>query len=387
MARFEPIDAPEAEPDGAQDPSRMVARSTTCAAAALALLVVPLYQLIEIFEDRTPGELLWLHALWRAPVILVALGSLLVCVLRPASGAPKLLLRLIAASVMIMMFGLFTTNMLHDQGNPEPMARGIIMTTFAVSLLSLRGGREVLVHFGLPLAGSLAWLAWRGADLLETTTQLVDPVMMLIIAMIASELFFRIRRQQFALQRELRRLARTDALTGLHNRRDLERRMAEEISRSRRHGRPLSVVIGDLDHFKRVNDAFGHAVGDAVLRAVGVRMRRSLRSEDLAVRWGGEEFLLLLPDTDRDEAVQVADKIRRTISEEPIDCDGRQVPVTISLGVAELAEGENVADFFRRADVAMYRAKDEGRNRVCACTQPPAERVSARPLRRRRSLG
>jgi diguanylate cyclase (GGDEF)-like protein len=344
----------------------MVTRATTCAAAAVAMLVVPLYQFIEIFEQQTPSDLLWLHAAWRAPIFVVALASLCVCMLRPESRAPKLLLRLIAVSVMIMMFGLFTTNMLHDQGNPEPMARGIIMATFAVSLLSLRGGWEVLLHFAVPLCGSLAWLAFRGADMLETSSQLVDPVMMLVIAMIASELFYRIRGQQFALQRQLRELASTDALTGLHNRRDLERRIAAEMSRSRRHAQPLSVVIGDLDHFKGVNDEYGHAVGDDVLRAVGVRMRRSLRSEDLAVRWGGEEFLLLLPDTDRGGAVEVAEKIRRTIAEDPIGCNGRAVPVTISFGVAELTDDDQVADFIRRADDAMYRAKSQGRDRVCA---------------------
>ncbi|WP_147307617.1 GGDEF domain-containing protein [Wenzhouxiangella sediminis] len=366
MAPIKLFDVPHDGTDCANDVSLLVTRATTCAAAALAMLVLPLYQLIEIFEHQTPSDLLWLHAAWRAPVFLVALASLLVCMLQPGSGAPKLLLRLIAASVMIMMFGLFTTNMLHAQGNPEPMARGIIMATFAVSLLSLRGGWEVLLHFALPLAGSLAWLAFRGADLLETTTQLVDPVMMLVIAMIASELFYRIRGQQFALQRQLRQLASTDALTGLHNRRDLERRIAAEMSRSRRHAQPLSVVIGDLDHFKRVNDEYGHGVGDDVLRAVGVRMRRNLRSEDLAVRWGGEEFLLLLPDTDRDGAVDVAEKIRRTISEHPIGCNGQEVPVTISFGVAELTDSDQVADLIRRADDAMYRAKAQGRDRVCA---------------------
>src|SRR5699024_3759328 len=109
---------------------------------------------------------------------------------------------------------------------------------------------RVACYFIIPLTASLGWLAWRGADLLAAIAMMADPLMMLAIAMIASELFYRTRRQQVELERELRALASVDALTGLHNRRDLEQRIAAEVSRSRRHGRPLSVAIGDLDHFK-----------------------------------------------------------------------------------------------------------------------------------------
>lgn len=349
-----------------EDGSMMVARATTCAAAALVLLVVPVYQLIDLLADRTPSDLLWLHAYWRAPVFLTALAGLICCRVLPEGRSLKTLLRLLAASVMIMMFGMFTTDLMHEHGDPQVMARGIIMATFAISLLSLQGGREVLILFTLPLVASLAWLAHSGADLLEAIGLLTDPLMMLVIAMIASELFYRIRRRQFDLQRELRQLASIDALTGLHNRRELEQRINEEMSRSRRHGEPMSVVIGDLDHFKRVNDEFGHAVGDDVLRAVGERMRRNLRTEDLAVRWGGEEFLLLLPATDRNHAIQVADKIRIAIADRPIGCNGREVPVTISFGVAQLEDNEEVSELVRRADDAMYRAKKAGRNQVYA---------------------
>lgn len=344
----------------------MLVRATVGAAAALALLVVTVYQLVEILAGRTPTDLLWLHAAWRTPAFIVALICLTACLLRPEQALLRLLLRVLAASVMIMIFGLFSVDMLHPQGDPEQMVRGIIMVTFAVSLLSLGGGREVLVHFSAPLAVSLGWLAFRGADLLAAIALLADPLMMLAIAMIASELFYRIRREQLDLERKLRLLASVDTLTGLNNRQNLERRIAAEVSRSRRHGQPLSVAIGDLDHFKSINDEFGHAVGDDVLRTVGVRIRRNLRAEDLAVRWGGEEFLLLLPGTDRDSAVRAADKIRLAIADQPVDFPDHSVPVTISFGVAQLADGDEAADLIRRADKAMYRAKSLGRNRVCA---------------------
>ena len=348
-----------------RDGSLLLTRATTGAAAALALLVVPVYHLIDLLAGDMPRDLLWLHAGWRLPVFLVAIAGLAACLLTPTHPALKILLRLLSGSVMVMMFGLFTVDYLHEQGNPVHMARGIIMATFAVSLLSLRGGREVLVLFAAPFAASLGWLVFRGTDPFALTVMLIDPLMMLVIAMIASELFYRVRRQQLALQRRLQELASVDALTGLLNRRALERRIAEEVSRSRRHGQPLSLVIGDLDHFKRVNDEFGHGVGDDVLRVVGERMRQNLRSEDLAVRWGGEEFLLLLPSTDLEQAVQVADKIRQAVADHPVACNGGVVPVTISFGAAELADEEAVAGLIRRADDAMYRAKTSGRNRVC----------------------
>jgi len=350
---------------GGEDSRLVFAQATTCTAAVLAILVVPTYQLAEVFLGRIPRDLLWIHAGWRTPVFVIALAGLALCLRQPGPSTVQTLLRLLAASVMFMMFGLFTVNVLHEHGDPDQMARGIIMATFAISLLSLKGGREVLVFFMLPFVMCLVWLAFQGIDWLEGFALLIDPLMMLIIGMIASELFYQNRRRQFALERELRRLASTDALTGLHNRRELEQRIAEEMSRSRRHGEPLSVVIGDLDHFKQVNDAFGHSIGDEVLRAVGERMRQDLRTEDLAVRWGGEEFLLMLPSTNLDQAVQVADKLRRAIAERPIGCNGREVPVTISLGAAELEKDEELEELIRRADDAMYRAKTEGRNRVC----------------------
>jgi diguanylate cyclase (GGDEF)-like protein len=358
--------AEDHEPRTGDDNRREVARGMTCAGAALALIVVPVYHLIDILDGAIPDDLLWLHAAWRIPVTLVALVALACCTLAPRSQHSALVLRVLSAGVMIMMFGLFGTDLLHPDGDPERMARGIIMATFAVSLLSLRGGREVLLLFGLPLVLCLGWLWWVGAGWLEAVTYLVDPMMMLVIAMIASELLYRIRSDQFILQRELRQLASIDALTGLHNRRELERRIAREMSRSRRHDTPLSVVIGDLDLFKQVNDRYGHAVGDDVLRSVGERMRENLRAEDLAVRWGGEEFLLMLPDTDLEEAVRVADKIRKAVAERPVAGEECKVAVTISFGVARFDGHESLGELVRRADDAMYRAKSEGRNRVCA---------------------
>jgi len=164
---------------------------------------------------------------------------------------------------------------------------------------------------------------------------------------------------------ELDRLARRDALTGLHNRRGADERLLDEVARVRRHGRPLSALVIDIDHFKRINDTHGHEVGDVVLRQVAQRLPRALRATDFVARQGGEEFLVLLPDTGAQQAQGVAEKMRRALALEPVEPVGT---VTASIGVATLTPeieiaGDPVA-LLRRADDALYAAKRAGRNRV-----------------------
>lgn len=158
--------------------------------------------------------------------------------------------------------------------------------------------------------------------------------------------------------------SRTDPLTGLLNRRGLLEAGDGAVVRGRRSGRPLAIVLADLDHFKRVNDALGHAAGDVVLKAVAAAIRASLRGQDVAARWGGEEFILLLPDTDRPGAQQVAETVRRVVAALPIAHQGGRVDVTLSAGTAEHCSGANLEETIARADAALFHAKQEGRNRV-----------------------
>jgi diguanylate cyclase (GGDEF)-like protein len=155
--------------------------------------------------------------------------------------------------------------------------------------------------------------------------------------------------------------ALTDQLTDLSNRRAGERSVAREVARAQRTGRPLSFVMFDVDHFKRVNDTHGHLVGDAVLKKVSGWMIALLRAGDIAVRWGGEEFLAILADTNLDEARRFGDRVRRQIEE--VDF-GEIGPITISGGVAEYRPGEAPEETIARADVNLYQAKAMGRNRV-----------------------
>ncbi len=167
-------------------------------------------------------------------------------------------------------------------------------------------------------------------------------------------------------QERLRLHGRTDPLTGLYNRRYLEARLAEEVARARRHPMPLACMFLDVDHFKAVNDRHGHAAGDAVLRCLAERMTELLRASDVAVRYGGEEFALLLPQTAVAEAAVLAERLRAHLAARPVEVAGVDVPVevTVSIGVAELAADEDGTGLLDGADRALYRAKAGGRNRV-----------------------
>jgi len=153
----------------------------------------------------------------------------------------------------------------------------------------------------------------------------------------------------------------TDALTGLLNRRGGEEAVAPHIARSRRINTAISFILIDIDNFKSINDTYGHSVGDSVLEAVAKTTRQHLRTSDLAIRWGGEELLVVLPDTDLAGAVHVAEKLRVTIA--LLDFES-SYSVTASFGCSELGDDDfQVA--LSRADMQMYMAKSQGRNRVC----------------------
>lgn len=170
----------------------------------------------------------------------------------------------------------------------------------------------------------------------------------------------------------LNHIGLTDALTRVNNRRYIEHRLIEEIGRSRRHGRPLSCLYIDIDHFKQINDELGHQAGDEVLRAVAAQIKAELRLGDALGRFGGEEFVGLLIDTDAADAFRVAERIRAAIAEETLKLsDGRAIPVTISVGTATMqaarmhAGTDDIAkNFLAEADRALYQAKTNGRNRV-----------------------
>ena len=164
-------------------------------------------------------------------------------------------------------------------------------------------------------------------------------------------------------------LAVTDALTGLHNRRYLDSHVAALFDDAVLRGRQMSILLLDIDRFKAINDSFGHDAGDEVLREFAMRVRAHTRGIDVVARYGGEEIVVLVPDTALEGARPVAERIREQVEAAPFLIHGgtRRVPVTVSIGVAARQVGDaRGADILKRADLALYRAKKEGRNRVVA---------------------
>lgn len=170
------------------------------------------------------------------------------------------------------------------------------------------------------------------------------------------------------LEQELQRMATYDMLTGVYNRQSLEKAASTEVERALRYGHPLSVLVIDIDHFKSVNDTQGHAGGDSVLRAFAQLLSAHTRQPDTVARYGGEEFVVLLPELDLENALQLAERLRDKIAQTPMAGDDTsRLYITVSIGVSTLPEhGEDFGNLFKAADRALYQAKFAGRNRVKA---------------------
>ncbi len=171
-------------------------------------------------------------------------------------------------------------------------------------------------------------------------------------------------KEQAELVEHHAKAARTDALTGLANRRAFDEEMENCIERFRKLGETFSIVIFDVDHFKKFNDTYGHQAGDDVLRLMGELLRGGARKGDIVARYGGEEFAMILPRTPVADAKLSADRVRQRIADHGFRCDGQELRVTASLGVAQVFQGETVAQLVDRADAALYAAKEGGRNCV-----------------------
>jgi len=188
------------------------------------------------------------------------------------------------------------------------------------------------------------------------------------------ELMLRVKRvlkeKELAKEREsmltkLKKLAITDGLTRLYNSRHFYSHLEVEIDRSNRYDRPIALVLLDVDHFKNYNDSYGHLEGDKILFSFGKVIKKCLRKMDSAYRYGGEEFTVILPETDGAEAVTVAQRIRKSIEKQKYSpVPGEEVTITVSAGVTQYYPNEDLSDFVQRSDRAMYVSKQKGRNRV-----------------------
>jgi two-component system cell cycle response regulator len=216
----------------------------------------------------------------------------------------------------------------------------------------------VLVATELPDDAALEALHRGAEDLLRHPAPCAEVVARVRAAARAGAL----RDQLLERERGLEQLAYSDELTSLYNRRFLGRQLSALIRSATRHARALSIVLVDIDRFKSVNDDHGHEKGDRVLERVASRLAHVLREEDFAGRWGGEEFLILLPDVDEVGAHATAERLRESVSQRPVV----GLPVTVSAGCATWQPGESADDLLRRCDHALYEAKRNGRDCVIA---------------------
>lgn len=240
-----------------------------------------------------------------------------------------------------------------------------------LGIFAVRGGVRaakyfLLAAFSAMVGAALTALAvWGFIPFNGWTYRAIDIGMALDATLLALALTFQFRiGQQERVRAE--ELARIDPLTGVNNRRAFYDISAPICNITMRHGRDLSVILLDLDHFKLINDNHGHICGDEVLQATAAVLKRSIRDHDVVARWGGEEFILLLPETDLDEATALAERLRQAVEAIQLICQGKDIRITASFGVAQKSsEIGNLGELITAADKQLYRAKDGGRNRVC----------------------
>ncbi len=232
--------------------------------------------------------------------------------------------------------------------------------------------RVALLLFTLLMSGLTAVLFMPGTPLLLTEYSLLTRQRIFImyvffggIALLGEFVRWRAQQKIARLVDELVAASRTDQLTGLYNRRAFQERFQYEAARSVREKRPLSIVLFDIDYFKNINDEYGHACGDEALRQLAGLVRAVVRQQDTVARWGGEEFIILLPGTGQEGAMVLAEKLRAKVEAAFYSCDGARIHFTISLGVHHCDLAESVDATISQVDAKLYHAKHLGRNRVC----------------------
>ena len=259
------------------------------------------------------------------------------------------------------------------------------MSLVASAAVSRRSGRLTAAAFFALAAVLAARVIYEGLRTDALHSAFWDSPMQTLVFSFAS-LFVVVATLGFVLMcsdqlhQELERQAMLDPLTGISNRRTLDVLAVQALASAQRHGRPLALLLVDADHFKRINDDCGHAAGDEVLRLLAATLKRGLRNEDLLGRLGGEEFVVVLPESDTQDALASAERLRRAVEELEFAVGGHPVPLRISIGVATMRAGDDFATLLRRADTAMYAAKHAGRN----CVRGPenlAEVAAAAPQR------
>ena len=278
---------------------------------------------------------------------------------KPRVRRERLLVGITLLGITSFGVALFT----YRKANFHLQAVSVVLMIAAIYLIPNRFRVSLLLSLLLAGMGLAYLLLLAPPELLasERAAYIADFLLMALLSALLGRTFSATRRREYARTRELEWISRTDLLTKVGNRRDFEDRLESSLARRRRHGEETALLMLDIDKFKSVNDQFGHHVGDAVLREIAERLESSLRTEDSLARWGGEEFVLLLPRADLKSAEEFGGRIRSRISGAPFGCAGT---ITASIGITMLSETDTVESAVARVDRALYRAKDNGRDRI-----------------------
>ncbi len=277
------------------------------------------------------------------------------CVLWFSTVDPNFQIRVIVVSIVWIWLMLASVLALLDRSREDTaLSRSILIGIF--TLVMVYAGARLFIYLTMDLGPDFA--IESGTNWLN----MLSPIVMTLLPVVGTTAFLLMCSD--SLKRQLETAASTDYLTGLPNRRALAQYGAKRFREAARSGTALAVAILDIDHFKAFNDTYGHGLGDDILRVVARTLQGNVRSSDLAGRWGGEEFLVLLPETQLDGALAVANKIRESVAMTEFKVNRPGIQLTISLGVCEYKPDQNIFEAISRADQALFQAKLGGRNRA-----------------------
>ncbi len=352
----------------------LAARISVIAAVAL-LVLVPLLVFIDIqVKDFSGTNLVRQNAAWRLPAFLLSVGVLFLHWFRPEGDWPRPVLLLLSLSLVGMLCGMFLMHYMTTDGQAVFIFVGLAIILLATAAMSVNGLRDLAFVYGLPAVATALYL-WFGNVPPLDVEYLVYALMAVVIGAAISEVLYRNNILTFNARKQLEVSALTDMLTGLMNRRAMDQQLVAEKAKALRHGKRFAIIMADLDEFKAINDRYGHETGDQILKELAGRLSGAVRIEDRVARWGGEEFLILIPEGDEAGAQLIAERIREAIGNSPFQTTAVYLPCTISLGVAVFEGDEHLEQLVSRADAAMYRAKNNGRNR--AVLADPASQSAA----------
>lgn len=331
--------------------------------AASILLLFPVFVVIDFYWIPYPNsELASYNTLLRLPAYLAAALYLLLLAAAPARWMRPALI-VLSITLIASMSAMFVLHKITNSDHIHYASHALTMSLIIVAVAS-SGARQLTLIIGPPLLITVFVLILSG---FVPSYGAVYPVYLATataVGLIISEMLHHGHVSSFLALKKTEHHATTDPLTGLPNRRAMHLRLNTAQAQILRSNSPASLMMADLDHFKRVNDDYGHDVGDEVLIELAQRMQSMLRASDAVARWGGEEFLIMLFGSDQQNGLAVAETLRRLVSDTPFATSAGNLTITISIGVAQLNSERSIEGTIKAADDALYKAKKNGRNQT-----------------------